>query len=323
MVKLAHIAVATPHRCGLYETTRELVAALRTLGVDSRICDPTREKNTLHPKEAEDRGALFADMDWAAEADLLINHSGLGERLEATDTPVIHMLHGRPRSSFLIEMKGSTPIFSYHYHKSRDKRFRACVTFWPEHVPFHQVMWPETPIHAIQPPVDLERWTPKGPAGYSWHNHGADINVVSTDAWRDDIDPFNTVHAFALFARTQPSIKLHIFGNSKNLKAWAPLLKRIQDERHLGEVCGWVLGLENVYRAADLMLTAHTINTRAVREAMACGCPVQRINCDLRTARIVIPHRSQRASVRAEAERLFDPAVTARQFMEICDGCHY
>ena len=314
-MRLAHITVVTPGRCGLYETTRELVAALRARDVDSRICDPTKTNN------GSDRGALFGDLDWAETADLLVNHSGLGARLEATKIPVVHVLHGRPRSSFLLELGGRTPIYSYHYHKAQDKRWRALVTFWPEHEPYHRVMWPDTPIHVVQPPVDLERWTPAGPSGYRWHGMGGEINVVCTDAWRDDIDPFNAVNAFALAARKTPGMRLHIFGRSKNLRAWAPLLKRIQDDGHLGQVVGWVSGLDNVYRAADLLLSPHTIYTRAIREALACGCPVQQINGDLRTSELRLPEANARLDARWQAERLFHPTRTARQFMEICDGC--
>lgn len=314
-MKLAHIAIITPGQCGLYETTRELVSALRKQGVDSRICDPTTEKH------GEDRGALFANLDWAETADLLVNHSGLGSRMEATTIPVVHVLHGRPRSSFLLEMGGKTTVVSYHYHKNRDARWKAAVTFWPEHVPYHEVMWPDKPIHVVQPPVDLERWTPEGPSGYAWHGMGGDFNVVCTDAWRQDTDPYSAVHAFALCARKASGWKLHIYGASKILRAWAPLLKRIQDDGNLGQVTGWVSGLANVYRAANLMITPHTIHTRAVREAMACGCPVQRINCDLRTASVFRPASGARQQSRLDAETMFDPAVTARQFKEICDGC--
>jgi glycosyltransferase involved in cell wall biosynthesis len=316
-VKLAHIAIITPNRCGLYETTRELVAALRKQGVDSRICDPTGKRN------GEDRGALFADLDWAETADLIVNHSGLGSRVEAMSIPVLHVLHGRPRNSFLLEMGGKTPILSYHYHKNRDERWKAVVTFWPEHIPYHEVMWTDTPVHLVQPPVDLERWTPNGPNGYAWHGMGGAFNVVCTDAWRLDIDPFTAVHAFALSARKGFGWKLHIYGNSRKLGAWSPLLKRIQDDGNLGQVAGWVSGLAHVYRAADLMITPHTIHTRAVREAMACGCPVQRIasltRADLPS--VTQPRKNARQQARRDAERMFDPAVTARQFKEICDGC--
>ena len=92
MVKLAHIEVVTPGRCGLYETTRELVVALRARGFDSRIYDPTKAKNKLYPEGDKDRNAPFCDLNWVfREADLLVNHSGLGAALEECDTPVIHV----------------------------------------------------------------------------------------------------------------------------------------------------------------------------------------------------------------------------------------
>ena len=114
-MKLAHTAVVTPGRCGLYETTRELVVALRALGVDSRICDPTSE--TVHD---EDRGARMASMAWARKADIVVNHSGLGPDLEKTGQPIVHVDHGHPRSTSLIEMGGGTPLYRYHYHKNKD-----------------------------------------------------------------------------------------------------------------------------------------------------------------------------------------------------------
>ena len=162
---------------------------------------------------------------------------------------------------------------------------------------------------------------PRRPIRVQVARYGGKTNIVVTDAWREDVDPFTAVHAFALSARAATGWKLHIYGRSKNLRAWAALLKRIQDDGNLGQVIGWVKGLDNVYRAADLMITPHTIHTRAVREALACGCPVQRINGDLRKSVINLPQQGRREQARKDAERLFNPAETARQFKEICDGC--
>ena len=144
-MKVAHAAVVTPRRCGLYETTREVVVGLRALGVDSRIIDPTGEKNTLHPGTDDDRGAPLADVGFAHEADVLVSHSGLGE-LEDIGKPIIHVAHGRPKSSFLTETTGGTPIYSYGYHKNKEKKFRAVVTFWPEHVPYLRSIYADTPV---------------------------------------------------------------------------------------------------------------------------------------------------------------------------------
>ena len=103
-MRVAHAVAVTPGRCGLYETTRELVVGLRQLGVDSRMVDPTHAKNKLHPVKAgqmlndsqgfNDRGALFASMDWGCKADIIVNHSGYDMTpLAATAQPVVHIDH--------------------------------------------------------------------------------------------------------------------------------------------------------------------------------------------------------------------------------------
>lgn len=320
MIKIAHSVVITPGRCGLYETTRDLVKSIRGDGFDARMVDPTKDKNKLHPDGDEDRGAPISDMDFAKSADVLLNHSGLGEELENTNQPVIHVAHGRPRVSFLSENKGSTPIFSYHYKKNRDTRFKCLITFWPEHKPYHEVMWPDTPVHVITAPVDLDKWTPEGPSGYGFHGHSGSVNVVCADAWREDVDPFVAVHAFALFARRHKGAKLHMYGRNKNMKGWGALIKTLQDENTMGELLPWVSGLENVYRAADMVITPHHIAVRSMREAMACGCPVVSPSSGdlykfVDSMEEALP--IDRNVVRKDAENLFNPTKTAEEFKAI------
>ena len=100
-MRVSHMVAITPGRCGLYETTRELVTGLFKLGVDSRMVDPTKDKNKLHPSGDNDRCAPISDMDWATKADVIINHSGYDNTpIEKTKQPVIHIAHGRPGQSF-------------------------------------------------------------------------------------------------------------------------------------------------------------------------------------------------------------------------------
>ena len=326
-MKIAHSVVITPGRCGLYETTRELVTGLRALGIDSRMVDPTFKTNQLFPAgETDDRGALFASEKWAASADVFANHSGLSEGLERLDKRVIHVAHGRPRSSFLQGLRG-VPVYGYQYAKDKDPNFTDVVTFWPSHVPYLEVMWPDTPITCVRAPVDLDAWTPDGPSGYKFGGHGGVTNVVVTDAWREDIDPFTCLNAFALWAREyDQKAKLHIYGaptrDKRIMAAWNPLLRTIQDQDNLGEIKPWVRGLAHVYRAADMLISPNNIDTRSVREAMACGCPVARMPAydirglvDSMTAEIA-RHRSD---VRRDAECLFDPEDTAREFLAVAD----
>jgi glycosyltransferase involved in cell wall biosynthesis len=321
-LKVAHIVVLTPKRCGLHETARELVAGLRKRGVDSRLVDPAPKTNPIGFNGTEDRGVPVAGMDWAVGADVVVSHSGYDATpLEKTAQPVVHVCHGRPRSTFIGEVMGGTPVYSYHYRLNSDPRIKAVVTFWPEHRAYHEVMFPDKPVHHVQSSVDLEAWSPDGPKGYQFGGKRGRINVVCTDAWRDDVDPFSAVNAFALWAREMKGARLHVYGNSQNLRGWGALFNRIADDGNLGEIKGWVGGLDNVYRAADFMMTPHDIDVRSVRESMACGCPVVRIGAILEgyRARIATAREIDRTYVRIMAEEKFIPETTAMQFHEVLE----
>jgi hypothetical protein len=83
---------------------------------------------------------------------------------------------------------------------------------------------------------------------------------------------------------------------------------------------GWTKNLASVYRAAHCSLTPQHIDTRNVREAMACGCPVVRIpGPTLNGFRPLFWEALGRSrdAVRQEAEKRFDPAVTAEQFHNV------
>lgn len=314
-MRVAHTVVVTPGRCGLYETTRELVVALRARGVDSRMVDPGGNKvypdGYPHP---EDRGAPVADMEWAAQADIIVNHSGYdGTPLAATSQPIVHVAHGRPRSSFLSERSGGTPIFSYHYRKNTDPRWRGVVTFWPEHAEQLRVMFPDKPVHWVPPPVDLEYWSP-GPSDYDFHGKKGEVNVVIADAWRDDVDPFWPMMRFAQIARFNSGMKVHVYAVPKDLRGFSALIKRIEDDGNMGELVRWTRNLRDVYRAADVVFTGNVIDTRTKREAMACGCPVVTITEDWMAGGLVWQKDS---TVRERAEHWFNPERTAINFEEI------
>jgi len=263
------MACATPRRCGLYETTREIVAAERTLGLDARIVDP--RPGPFYPGP-EDRGVPLADMDWACEADVVFSHSGHdGTPVENADNPIVVVAHGRPLSSFIGEQQGGAPAYSYHVTRSRQERYRACVTFWPQHEPYLRSLWGGKPVHVVTPPVDTDYWCP-GETSYDFAGKGGGYNVVLTDPWaRKDVSPLHSVHAFHLFRSICPDARLHVYAVNSTRGIGA--LRRMLGEG-LGVVQGWASDLRAVYRAADMLITPHRIATRSVREAMACGLQV-------------------------------------------------
>jgi hypothetical protein len=324
-VKVAHAVVITPHRCGLYETTRELVAGLRELGVDSRMVDPAPRKDVVKPDD-EDRGAPYASMGWGVDADLIVNHSGFDNTpLGATKQPVVLVAHGRPRSGFLSEVKGSTPCYSWKGTCNKNERLKAVVTFWERHIPYWQFMMPDKLIKFVPPSCDLEAWKFDGPKGYKFHGKAGRINVVITDPIRDDVDWFYPLQAAGLFAREVEGVKVHVYGRIGKTRGHDAIIRRIQDDKHMGEIQSWVTGLDNVYRAASFMLTANDIDTRSVREAEACGCPVVRVS-DLNSDwRVDMQHAirlrdEDRQIIRKQAEVKFNPKVTAKQFLAVLNG---
>ena len=311
-MKVAHFAIVTPKLCGLYETTRELVYSLREQGVDSRIVDPKPMKKFADLKE--DRGVPIEHNEWANEADIYVSHSGLGNR-EDDGKPIIHIAHGRPRHSFLTETEGGTPIYSYHYASNKKEQFKHIVTFWPEHVPYLKVMYPDKPVSRVQSPVDLEHWSP-GESDYDFGGHIGGVNIVCTDSFRNDVDCYDPINAYALWARNNKHLnpKLHIYGKTGSMKGWGALIKRLQDDGTMGLFQGWAADLRMVYRQADLLLTAHQIDVRSVREAAACGCPFLRVD-DIANANI--DEAMKQDNARIWAEKNFNPVETAKQFKEI------
>ena len=324
-MKLAHSVYVTPGRCGLYESTHDLITALRRLGVDARIFDPKAEESKMYPHglTTDDRGVPFADVNWAKKADFLVNHSGLGKTLAHEGPPVIHMSHGRPKYSFLLEQTDKVAIYSYQYKKSKDKRYKAVVTFWPEHKPYMEVNWPDTPVHVIPAPVNIDRWTNDGPSGYQFGGRKADINLVCADSIREDNDPFIVMNAAILYARYHKGTKLHLYAAPEDTKAYAVLYRKMREEDCLGEVKPWVSGLEHVYRAADCVLTAVPIATRIVRESMACGCPVAAYTNDMNLNTYVRYineiRRTPREQVRKQACAKFDSVKSAMKLKEIAE----
>lgn len=321
-MKVAHFVVITPGRCGLYETTRELVTALRAKGLDARMFDPTRTTNKLYPKGTEDRGAVFCGEDWMEQADVFVSHSGLGEWQKSATQPVVQVAHGRPKYSFISERSGKTPIYSYFYDINKDPKFKAIVTFWPQHVDYLRFMMPDKEIRYVNPCVDLERWRPGG-TDYDFAGKSGSINAVITDSWREDIDPFVPINAFGMWARSQKNAKLHIYATPQNQRGWAALARRLKEDGSLGIYQGWAENLEPVYRAADMVLTGNEIDVRTVREASACGCPVVRFptaNISDLHSKLNTALSANRMLIRKQAEGVYNPARTADEFLGVLEN---
>lgn len=247
-MKIIHSLIVTPGKCGLYETARDLIKGEEALGHEVIIVDPNRVTDKI-------------------DADVIVDHSGVGDKMAKWDIPIVHIRHGRPRSTFLMEMNGKTPVYSFLHRIKNDPRYIAFITFWPEHLSYWRYLFGEK-IYYVPPPIDLDKWK-AGPGSYDFNGKGGVYNVVCTDVHRDDSDPFEIVHSVN---NIRVPIKFHYYGYHKQQKAMDNLLSILGPK--LGEHAPWVKGIDNIYRSADLLVTSHKIATRSVREAAACGCKV-------------------------------------------------
>jgi glycosyltransferase involved in cell wall biosynthesis len=321
-MQLAHMAIRTPGACGLYETTRELANGLRSLGEDSRIVDPAPNPR-FAPEPKYDRGVPIADMDWACQSDIVISHSGHdGTPVADIEQPIIHVAHGRPTSTWLLEHRGNTPAYSYAINRRAQERYKACVTFWPEYEPMLRELWAGTQVYVVPPAVDLDYWQPEKAdvPDYDFGGQAGAVNVVMTDPWsRQDSHPILMAHAFALFRRIVPDAKLHIFAVDSP-KGFGALRGMLGES--LGIVQGWGKDLRSVYAKADLLITPHRIYTRSIREAMAMGVQVVSGRDvhpeDTEAFAMQMAERLERPEQNRElAEVLFHPTKTAKAFRKV------
>lgn len=322
-MRLVHACIATPRRCGLYETTRELVAAERAIGVDARIYDPA-PVDQFYPGD-EDRGVpVSKDAAWALTADLIVSHSGHDNTpLQESPQPVVHVAHGRPLSTFMGERAGKAPGLTYQTQRRGHTRFRCAVTFWPEHEPYLRGIWHPKPVHAIRPPVDLDYWHP-GTASHGFAGRRGEYNVVMFDPWsREDSSPYHAIHAFKLFAQIVPGARLHMFawdGNRKGLRGIANLLGNSG-----GTINRWCTDVRTVLWSADMLISPHRIYTRSIREAMACGLQVVTGRDahpeDIEAFALKMVDRIEHPEpTRKLAEALFAPEESAKAFLSIVGG---
>jgi glycosyltransferase involved in cell wall biosynthesis len=328
---IAHIAAIHPHRTGLYGTARDIVKAERALGHDARLVDPTK------PREGEVDGVRVSGHQWACKADAWVSHSGLRKHLQSDGHPTVMMLHGRPYSSYLLGLLDKTHVYDHVLTIVKQDDYKAFVTLWAEFLPYWKHLVPNGALRALNAPVSLDEWTPDGPSGYGFHDKGGAINVVIADQWREDKNPHECIHAFSIYADMVKGARLHIYGAPVKDKGFPCILRPLAKRGVLGEAQGFVKGLDNVYRAADVLITPHRIATRTVREALACGCQVVMAPGNDYTPYTAEPHDieafakqidiavglakthpdERREANRASATKHFDPAHTAQGLIDI------
>jgi len=275
-MKVAHWGVFAPCQSGQYETVKELIMAERKVGIDAEFIDFGYAGQASCRVGLIDGEIKTANPHWCDDADIMLRHSDIPKDFMNKDIPYVMCLHGRPENTFLVGYRsGKYPIKSKHdiykiiQSKQYDKNCVGYITFWEEYLELFKDLLPNASVNFVPAPVDLDKYNPEGKKRK--FDVDGSPNIIVTDMWRDDVTPYNVIQGAIHYIKHYNSdAKLHVYGIWGN-DYRRDFLKMYQDKGYIGEIQKFVLGLENVYRSADIMVTPHTIATRTVREALASG----------------------------------------------------
>lgn len=281
-MRIAHFAAVSPNRCGLYGTVKDLMKAEQQVGIDAGIIDVGVSNGDIvadgriegYPK-ISDPLLQPKDCAWAEKADVMFRHTLIPTYLQNIGKPLVLPLHGRPESSFRLEAEQNNLIMTTLSRRIIDQRYKAFLTFWPEHVDYWATMCPREKLFYVPAPVDLEIYTPDGDK-WELGEHDGRPNILIADMWREDVNPFHVIHAaFRFQQKYEPNAKIHIAAlQGKHLNALSPMLAGMKKAGALGLIFGLHPDIIKIYRACDLLVTPQTIATRTVREPLACGVPI-------------------------------------------------
>jgi FkbM family methyltransferase len=309
-MKVAHFAEFGPSRSGLYGTTRDLVMAERSVGLDAVFIDTwvTKDQKIVSRPNLSDGDLPIVRPEWAHDADILVHHSIIHHELRDREIPIVLALHGRPESTFLLEHRNVVKgIYGAQLEHGQDPRYKAFFTFWKEHLFHHALMLPKDKLHLVPAPVDLGRFTPNGKA----HKFKGSPAILIADMWRHDVTPFNVVMGAVRFAnKYAPDARIHIIGAIPKKRSWQTLTKVLRKAGCLGSIIPKVANPEVCYRGADMVVCPHAIATRVVRESLACGTPV--------VAHIGNPYANKTADTK-DPESLAQAMERCWQWMQRCE----
>jgi glycosyltransferase involved in cell wall biosynthesis len=283
-MRIVHFAPFAPNGCGLYEAARDMVVADLNQGHDSKLVDTgifingecIGGQGRVDLEDTRSRSSIRTHSPLVArDADVLIAHTGAPDPwYSVCQAPLIWMLHGRPQACFRPEQYGNGSSFSLMANIAEWPRTKAMISFWPYHRQFWSPIIPDHKLFCFDaPPVDCMRFSPDGPR-HDFGVMGGKVNVILADSRREDVDLYEITNGAIAFARANHGVKFHFYAMEEPLRCWEYMIRELKTLGALGEVWARRPNMEEVFRAADVVLSPHRITTRVIAEALCCGTPV-------------------------------------------------
>jgi len=316
-LKIAHWCLFGPKLSGMYETTRELIAAENQIeGVLAGLCEtppPTAPKAVV--KKAAEGGAVDAfhpemrtqDWGWAMKwADIHVIHSTMSNNV-AELKPKAFFAHGTPEACLENELMPDDKRKSFSSSADWMNRFEASFVTSKRAEEIWKVFDPTgEKIHRISKGIDLSWWVRSSMK----QDLEGSPSVLYGEIWRNIKHPFYLFYALNEIYEENKGIKLNVWGCNIKQPFWQELMKRANFDAFMGKhgIRGIVDYPEHYYSRGDVYFGSAIYGdlSRSMQEATACGCPVITWNSD--------PHGDSHAYRYAEA---FSIESLADKIMEV------
>ena len=275
-MRLAHWSIWAPNRSGMYHTTRDIVRTQQERGMDCGFID------AFDPTPKTDGTFSAVGHQYADTADIYAMHLTVPEPYMSDGTPVIVFLHGHPLYSMQVELYGLegendrpwTTIFNM-FNRSTPTWF---VSFWKDDQADY---W--AALEGIR--NESRVWyAPRGirfgktfsPDGPTRHLEG-DPAIVIADQFRMFKDALPALWGAYRYWERNPKARVHLYAlppkTSREREAIERWILSSNLHRCIGGMYEIVDYLPEVYRAADVLVSTVTCESRVMLEAHACGCP--------------------------------------------------
>ncbi len=278
-MKVAHFGNFAPHRAGIHTMVRDLVLAERSVGIESNFIDYGSEPNCTFSRVWLTDGVITTvSPDWAiTDADIIVHHSAIPKQVVKTGKPIVFYMHGRPEYNFMLDWKKGVKHLSAHFDKVNDPQYKKFITFWKSHQTQWKYILNKDDVEFVNPPVDLSNYPMDGKTYSFVEADCGSPNILICDMWREDITPLNTILAALLFAEKYcPTAKIHIIAVPfpKQDNSMDALFYNFKKSGYVGKVATVVQNVDEIMRAADILVSPLGIETRTILEASALGLPI-------------------------------------------------
>ena len=276
-MRIAHWSIWAPNRSGMYHTTKDIIVGQRALGIDCAFID------AIEPTAKTDGQFRCESHHYADSADIYMMHLAVQEPYQSDGTPMVIALHGHPLYSMQTEL--------YGLEEGNAKPFSTILNFFRRTTPtWFITLWGEDQgdywaaldgvrgkprVRSIPRGIDFgDTFTMDGPT----RELEGDPVILIADQFRYFKDALPSLWGAYHYWLQNPRARVYMY-------AWPPVNSRERDcldlwiqSSNLHQAVGGVFEivdyLPEVYRAADVLISTVTCESRVVVEAQACGCAV-------------------------------------------------